>query len=101
MKIKKDLNSTYYKEISVTTPSGRKSIQSGWLLPLLKNGNLQSIICTVNEATKQTETESELKKKLVSLDAHIKEFAKFPEENPNLVLRVTSKKVLYTNIGGQ
>lgn len=101
LKIKKDLNSTYYKEISVTTLSGRKSIQSGWLLPLLKNGNLQSIICTVSEATKQEETESDLKKKVASLDAHVKELAKFPEENPNPVLRITAEKILYANMAGQ
>jgi len=47
-------------EASVTIPDGRKSIQSGWLIPRLKNGLYDGMICTTLDITEQREAEIEL-----------------------------------------
>lgn len=48
-------------EAQVITPSGRETVQQGWLLPLVKNGKCQGIICTIQDITERKEAENELR----------------------------------------
>lgn len=50
----------YYHDIPVITPSTRLSYQSGWFIPYFMNDTFQGIICTVQDATRQKQTDEEL-----------------------------------------
>jgi len=57
---KESLKPVYYDSISVTSPTGRESYQSGWIIPQLKEGNFNGAICTVVDQTKRKEAEKAL-----------------------------------------
>ena len=96
LKAKKELNPIFYDAIPVVTPSGRQSYQSGWLIPLIKEGIFEGIICTVEDITERKkveqglkESEKKLKKFNIELEQKIKERTKeLKESEYNLVERV-------------
>ncbi|MCX5814295.1 MAG: PAS domain S-box protein [Proteobacteria bacterium] len=42
-----------YDAVHVLTPSGRYTHQSGWFIPLIKDGEFDGMICTVDDVTEQ------------------------------------------------
>ncbi len=61
LKAKDTLQSVFYDAIPVRTPSGRHSYQSGWLIPRIKEGKYDGIVCTVDDVTERIEAEEKLK----------------------------------------
>ncbi|MFC1745366.1 PAS domain-containing protein [Candidatus Riflebacteria bacterium] len=51
LKAKESLKPLRYSAIPVKTPAGRKTYQSGWLVPLKKDGIFAGLICTVEDVT--------------------------------------------------
>jgi len=51
LKAKEKLNPFSYDSIIVITPGGRESYQSGWLIPRVKDGFFDGMICTVDDIT--------------------------------------------------
>lgn len=43
-------------EIFVVTPSGRETWQAGWLIPLVRTGRFNGMVCTVQDITAQRHT---------------------------------------------
>ena len=46
----------------VTTPTGRKTVQSGWCIPLVNDSRYDGIICTIQDVTEKKKTEEALRK---------------------------------------
>ena len=61
LKAKNTLNSVFYDAVPVETPASRQSFQSGWLIPIEKEGKYDGIICTVEDVTERKNALSELK----------------------------------------
>ncbi len=62
LKAKKILQPVKYEEIPVVTPAGRRSYQSGWLLPLVKEDRtFDGMICTVEDVTERVVALQKLK----------------------------------------
>lgn len=53
LKAKDTLEVVQYDAIPVTTPVGRSSYQSGWLVPKVKEGCFDGMICTVEDVTER------------------------------------------------
>ncbi len=62
LKAKDTLTKIFYDAIPVVTPAGRQSYQSGWLIPRIKDGEYNGIICTVEDITERKEAEEKLRK---------------------------------------
>ncbi len=60
-KVKKELKPFYYEEVFAFVSSGRKSYQSGWLIPRIVNGEYDGLICTVEDVTEHKLAEEALK----------------------------------------
>jgi len=61
LRAKRKLTPFFYDIIPVITPAGRQSYQSGWLIPRIKDGFFDGMICTVDDITKRRKTELKLK----------------------------------------
>ena len=61
LKAKNTLKSVFYNSVPVETPAGRQSFQSGWLIPIEKEGKYDGIICTVEDVTERKKAEQKLK----------------------------------------
>ncbi|BDZ68966.1 PAS domain S-box protein [Methanobacterium ferruginis] len=59
---KERLEPVYYDSISITSPDGRKSYQSGWIIPQTNDGKFNGAICTVVDQTKRKKVEQALLK---------------------------------------
>jgi len=55
-------------EVEVATFSGKKTIQSGWLVPRIENGGYQGMICTVQDITIKKQIEEQLAFQSLILD---------------------------------
>jgi len=62
LEAKNTLKSVFYDSIPVETPAGRKSFQSGWLIPIEKEGKYGGMICTVEDITESKKIEEDLRK---------------------------------------
>ena len=69
LKVKDTLKSVFYNAIPVTTPSGKDSYQSGWLIPKIKEDKYDGIICTVDDVTERKKAEE----KLMESEAQLRE----------------------------
>ncbi|MBU4535653.1 MAG: PAS domain S-box protein [Euryarchaeota archaeon] len=58
MKARKTLQNVQYDAIKVETPGGRKTYQSGWMIPRLRDGEYQGMICTINDVTRRQKAEN-------------------------------------------
>lgn len=61
-----NLHPVNYEAIPIITPAGRQSYQSGWLIPIIKEGQFDGMICTVDDITERKKSvealqESEMK----------------------------------------
>ena len=57
---KETLKPVYYDSIPVTSPTGKKSYQSGWIIPQTNKSSFNGAICTVIDQTKRKEAEQAL-----------------------------------------
>jgi len=60
LRARESLRATYYETVPMVTPGGRLSYQSGWLLPRVKGGAFDGMICTVEDITERKRAEDEL-----------------------------------------
>ncbi|MBN1322568.1 MAG: PAS domain S-box protein [Methanotrichaceae archaeon] len=85
LKAKETKKPVLYDAILVVTPSGRESLQSGWLIPLTEEGKLRGIICTVEDVTEQKRREEDLRRQERYLEAKVaKRTAELRKANSNL-----------------
>lgn len=61
LEAKKAKKKIKYSAIPVVVPGKRKTYQSGWLIPILKNKKLEGIICTVDDVTREEKYKKELR----------------------------------------
>lgn len=59
LEAKSTLTPVWY-EVTVKTPAGRYSWQNGWLIPKLKSGKYDGVICTIRDITKRRNAENDL-----------------------------------------
>lgn len=57
IKAKVSLQPFYYAAVPFVTPDGRQSYQSGWIIPRVKNGNFNGMICTIESIPKHERLE--------------------------------------------
>jgi PAS domain S-box-containing protein len=91
LKAKKILKPVQYDAIPVTTPEGRQSYQSGWLIPRIIEGHFDGMICTVADVTQQklaTEALQESNEKWRSITKHSPD---------NIMLIDLAHKILFIN----
>ncbi len=67
LKAKDTLTKIFYDAVPVVTPVGRQSYQSGWLIPRIKDGEYNGIICTVEDITERKGAEEKLRKREFAL----------------------------------
>jgi len=67
LKAKQTLSKIQY-EANVTTPAKRKTVQDGWLVPIVNGNKFDGMICSVQDITKPNELEKSLKLTQFSLD---------------------------------
>ena len=82
LKAKKSLTPVYYDSVPIKEPNGKKTYQSGWLIPLIEKGNYNGMICSSQEVSD----------KIASLD-EIRKLSRALEQSPALVL--------ITNLNGE
>jgi len=68
LKAKERSRPVFYEAVPVTTPPGRLTYQSGWLLPRIKDGKYDGMICTVEDVTEKKEIERALKRSYAKLE---------------------------------
>lgn len=61
-KAKKTMQPVYYDSLCVSNPEGKRSYQSGWIIPRLNNGHFNGAICTVIDQTERKKAEEALLK---------------------------------------
>jgi two-component system, sensor histidine kinase PdtaS len=59
-KAKQTLQPVYYDSIGVTSPTGIRSYQSGWIIPQVNDGKFNGAICTVIDQTPRKKAEEAL-----------------------------------------
>ncbi|MCX9079733.1 MAG: PAS domain S-box protein, partial [Candidatus Methanoperedens sp.] len=60
LEAKETLQPVYYSEIPVITPAGKQTYQSGWLIPRVKDGVYNGMICIVEDIKNQKRTQNAL-----------------------------------------
>jgi PAS domain S-box-containing protein len=58
---RESLRPLYYSEVPIVTLAGKQTYQSGWLIPIVANGNYDGMICTVEDITNEKQTRKALK----------------------------------------
>ncbi len=61
IKARNQLKPLFYDSIPVTTFTGRKTFQSGWLVPKVRDRKFDGMICTVSDVTQQKEVIREVR----------------------------------------
>ncbi|MBI5075218.1 MAG: PAS domain S-box protein [Nitrospirae bacterium] len=61
LEAKETLKPVHYADVPVMTPAGRQTFQSGWLIPKVKDGQYDGMICTVEDITNQKQARNALK----------------------------------------
>jgi two-component system cell cycle sensor histidine kinase/response regulator CckA len=60
LRAKEDLEPVAY-EAEVLTPAGRHTVQSGWLVPRVRSGKFDGMICTIIDITERKQAEAALR----------------------------------------
>ncbi|MCL5024023.1 MAG: PAS domain S-box protein [Nitrospirae bacterium] len=58
---KETLRPVYYSEVPVLTPAGRQTYQSGWLIPIVRDGSYLGMICILEDITNEKEVRKALR----------------------------------------
>jgi PAS domain S-box-containing protein len=83
----KTLRPVYYSGVSILTSAGKQTYQSGWLIPKIKQGSYDGMICTVEDITNEKQT----KKALKESEAKYKQLV---ESANSIILRIDGKGVI-------
>lgn len=62
LRAKETLRPVYYDSVPVTTPVGRQSYQSGWLIPRINIDHFDGMICTVEDCTERKNAQERLQR---------------------------------------
>jgi PAS domain S-box-containing protein len=62
LKARNTLQPVWYDSVPIVTLSGRHTIQTGWLMPMVKDGAFDGMICTVEDLTEQKQVEDALRR---------------------------------------
>jgi PAS domain S-box-containing protein len=81
------LRPVYYSGVSIRTSAGKQTYQSGWLIPKIKKGSYDGMICTVEDITNEKQTRKALKES----EAKYKQLV---ESANSLILRIDGKGVI-------
>jgi PAS domain S-box-containing protein len=91
LEAKQKLIPIYYDSIPIITPVGRQSYQSGWLIPRIKDGQFDGIICTVDDVTERKKAKQKLK-------LSEKKFRRLTESSPIGIFQTNKKgDCIYVN----
>ncbi len=88
LKARETLETVFYTAVPVITPVNRQSFQSGWLIPRIKKGKYDGIICIVDDVTERKEMEQKLKESeenLIKIEERTKEL-KDSEQQYRMIL---------------
>ena len=61
-KAKETMQPVYYDSLCVSNPAGKRSYQSGWIIPRFNDGHFNGAICTVVDQTERKKAEKALLK---------------------------------------
>jgi len=64
---RESLRTVSFDSIAVVTPAGRMTYQSGILVPLVKDGHFDGMICTIRDRTDRKKTEEMVQKQIIAL----------------------------------
>jgi PAS domain S-box-containing protein len=78
------LRPVYYSGVSIRTSAGKQTYQSGWLIPKIKKGSYDGMICTVEDITNEKQT----RKALRESEAKYKQLV---ESANSIILRMDGK----------
>jgi PAS domain S-box-containing protein len=81
------LRPVYYSGVSIRTSAGKQTYQSGWLIPKIKKGSYDGMICTVEDITNEKQTRKALKES----EAKYRELV---ESVNSIILRMDGKGVI-------
>ncbi|HET7318652.1 MAG TPA: PAS domain S-box protein, partial [Nitrospirota bacterium] len=81
------LRPVYYSEVPILTSAGRQTYQSGWLIPIIENGNYDGMICTVEDITNEKQTRKALKESQAK-------YKQLVESANSIILRMDGKGVI-------
>ena len=81
------LRPVYYSGVSIRTSAGKQTYQSGWLIPKIKKGSYDGMICTVEDITNEKQTRKALKES----EAKYKQLV---ESANSIILRMDGKGVI-------
>ncbi|OGN93317.1 MAG: hypothetical protein A2Z75_08200 [Chloroflexi bacterium RBG_13_50_10] len=73
LKAKETLSPTYYDSVPMATLADKNSYQSGWLIPIVRDGHFDGMICTVEDVTERKRVEEELTKYRAHLEEMVEE----------------------------
>jgi PAS domain S-box-containing protein len=65
---KETLRPVHYEAVTVITPAGRHSYQSGWLIPVVKQGQFDGMLVTTQDVTERHQLEEALRRQ----EAHLR-----------------------------
>ncbi len=68
---KRDIEPQRFDTISITSPTGQHFYQSGWLIPLIRDGRYDGLITTIEDITSLTETRFKEQKQVEFLETVI------------------------------
>ena len=58
---KETLQPVYYSEVPIVTPAGKQTYQSGWLVPRIREGRYDGMICVLQDITNEKEIRKALR----------------------------------------
>jgi PAS domain S-box-containing protein len=58
---KETLQPVYYSEVPIVTPAGKQTYQSGWLVPRIRDGRYDGMICILQDITNEKEIRKALR----------------------------------------
>jgi len=83
LEAKESLEPARYDAVPVVTPAGRQTHQSGWLVPRVRDGKFDGMICTVEDITERKAAEAREEAVLQRLQA----FRAAVNQGPGVVFR--------------
>jgi len=81
------LQPVYYSGVSIRTSAGKQTYQSGWLIPNIKDGSYDGMICTVEDITNEKQTKKALKESEAKYRALV-------ESVSSIILRLDGKGII-------
>ncbi|MBI5569591.1 MAG: PAS domain S-box protein [Desulfomonile tiedjei] len=87
LRAKESLIPVYYDSLRFVTPLGRESFQSGWLIPVVRQGRFAGMICTAQDITGHKRSEEAQKRLATAVE----------QAAETIVITDTEGTILYVN----